>query len=439
MLSLFLLPHGFTRAQSPDYQRIIHRSVADVQAFVQSLRPAASGRLPTLEGFVQQQDQPLQNFERGYYECTFQVVPAVGGGTMVQATARITAWYTDPMPARSGYRVLVSNGRLENDFLDRIEESLIPTGKSPSATAPRGSVAAPTAAAPSVPSTNADGLQPAERPKPAAISAGESSSLDSSLPGTAAGTPRLVPASPTVPLPAGESLESSRARRAANEKKADDLTAYVTNMEEILHNQARPADLVAVKSVKAPIFAKPLADSQVLLTAVTQDEFPLLGVEGVWAHVQISGPARGWIRRAQLEMPPGYAPAIGSADADPAGAAIFKVSKEETSPFTGAWEPLRGKIVRIDWVEPVSPSSPSSAKEKLAFAKSVFLHGYENLNAAHQSAEGIVIVFDSADGGQVASPMSSVKALAEGTVSESVFWRQCSLDPPESFRISAKP
>jgi hypothetical protein len=433
-----LLPGGHARAQTPVYQRTIHRSVAEVQTFLQTLRPEAGGRLPTLEGFVQQDDQPLEHFGRGYFECTFEAVPAVGGGTMVQATAKITAWYTDPMPARSGYRVLVSNGRLENDFLDRIEEALIATGKSPSATAQKPSAIAPAAGAPSGPSANTDGLQPPDRPKPAAIGSRESSSLDSSLPGPAPATLRLAP-TPAMSLPAGESLESARVRRQAYEKQAVELTAYVKNMEEIQRNQSRPADLVAVKSAKAPIFAKPVADSQILFAAVTQDEFQLLGVEGAWAHVQISGPARGWIRRAQLEMPAGYAPPTGNADADPPlRAAIFRVSKEETSSFNGAWEPLKGKTVRIDWVEPVNPSSPSSAKEKLAFAMSVFLHGYENLNAAHQSTEGIVIVFDSADGGQIASAMSSVKGLAEGTVSERAFWRQCSLDPPESFQGSAK-
>jgi hypothetical protein len=439
-----LVAGGYANAQTPVYQRTIHRSVAEVQTLLQALRPEASGRLPTLEGFVQYDDQPLEHFDRGYFECTFQVVPAVGGGTMVQATAKITAWYADPLPARSGYRVLVSNGRLENDFLDRIEEALIPTGKSPSATAPRPSAVAPAAAAPPAPassaaSANPNGLQPLDRPKPVAIASSESSSLDSTLPGPSPTTLRMAP-TPAMSLPAGESLESSRARREADEKQAAELTAYVKNMEEIQRNQSRPADLVAVKSPKAPVFAKPLADSPILFTAVTQDEFQLLGVEGAWAHVQISGPARGWIRRSQLEMPAGYAPPAGSANADPPSpAAIFRVSKEETSSFNGAWEPLKGKTVRIDWVEPITPSSPSSAKEKLAFAKSVFLHGYENLNAAHPSTQGIVIVFDSADGGQIASAMSNVKELAEGTVSETAFWRQCSLDPPESFQGLAKP
>ena len=43
---------------------------------------------------------------------------------MVRVNATITAWYTDPVPAKSGYQVLPSNGRLEADFLDRLQEAL---------------------------------------------------------------------------------------------------------------------------------------------------------------------------------------------------------------------------------------------------------------------------------------------------------------------------
>jgi hypothetical protein len=61
------------------------------------------------------------------------------------------------------------------------------------------------------------------------------------------------------------------------------------------------------------------------------------------------------------------------------------------------------------------------------------LHVSSSLNAAQPNPEGIVVVFDSADGGQIAAALSSVKALANRTLSDAAFWRQCSLDPPESF------
>jgi len=43
---------------------------------------------------------------------------------MVRVNATITAWYTNPGSGKSGYQVLPSNGRLETDFLDRLQEAL---------------------------------------------------------------------------------------------------------------------------------------------------------------------------------------------------------------------------------------------------------------------------------------------------------------------------
>src|SRR5260221_12489602 len=69
-----------------------------------------------------------------------QLVPGDAGTTIVRLSAKITAWYADRDVAKSGYQVLPSNGRLELDFLDRLEEKL--TGKpipanSPASTPPQ--------------------------------------------------------------------------------------------------------------------------------------------------------------------------------------------------------------------------------------------------------------------------------------------------------------
>jgi hypothetical protein len=144
--------------------------------------------------------------------------------------------------------------------------------------------------------------------------------------------------------------------------------------------------------------------------------------------------SRGWIRNNQLEMPVGLSqtesPGPGNSVAPEAA---FKISKEETTLFRGNWQPLKGKLTQIEWVEPINPAISASRKEKLMFAKSVFVRTFKNLGQSQQSAEGIVVVFDSADGGQIAAPASSVKALAGHTLSDTAFWRECSFDPPESF------
>jgi hypothetical protein len=414
LLCLGLLCCKPVQAQDANDQRTFPVSLAEAKTAVQGISPTSKGRLPTLEGFVQQNDEPLERYEKGYYECAFQILPAAGGGTTIRASVKVTAWYRDPAGAKSGYRVLSSNGRLEADALDRVAENLSSHAASGLRDA-AGAVAVDTQARWSQPVSSS--------PKG----------------GFGAGGPSLVMPTPHVDtgkpfsLPARTNPEPAKAVSVADEKKAAELSDYIKNLEEIQRNQSRPNDLAAVKAAKTPIFAKPAESAQVLMNADAQDEFQILSVQGAWVHVQISGVSRGWMYRAQLEMPAGLSGAAGTPAAGTVGSEMFKVAKEETSPFSGDWAPLKGKPVRIEWVEPVNPAAATSRQEKLAFAKSVFLHASENLVNPAQTAEGIVVVFDSADGGQIAAALPSVKALATHTLSEAAFWRQCSVDPRDSF------
>ncbi|MGC1383347.1 MAG: hypothetical protein WA823_06195 [Candidatus Acidiferrales bacterium] len=437
----FLFSSGIVRAQtSPNYQRVYPRPVAEVRAAVQNVKNSTRGRLPTLEGFVvDQANPPLDRYDKGFYECSFDVAPAVGGGTLVVATTKITAFLNDPTTGVSGYRVLTSNGRLENDALDSIEEVLNP-GSKPAASSAASAPPAPVASATS------GGLRPARNfnapntgygdlatvSSSGSSSAGESSSRDSSSSDTTR-APR-TPVAPAAPLPTGESVESLRARALADAKKSQELTGYIQSLEEIEHNQARPANLAAVKKPKTPVYTKAAEGAPVLLSADAQDEFEVLEVSGPWVHVRISGASRGWIRRTQLEMPAGYTATAPSTETATNDTPVFRVAKEETNPFSGSWDKLKGKTVRVEWIEASSQSS--SPAEKLAYAKSVFLNAYQSVNAAHQNVDGIVVVFDSADGGQIAAALSSVKALADKSVSDSAFWRQCSLDPADAFQTT---
>lgn len=420
------------------YERTFTSPVADVERVVRNLRPTSSGRLPTVDGFVEVGELPIDHFERGYYECTFQVVATASGGATVRASAKITAWYNDATPGRSGYHVLVSNGHIENDFLDQIQEALGPN----SVPKPAGSAAAPspksnTAAAPPV---SSGGLRPQTRLDPAASDLGESSSNKSGVSGDFSSAPRQ-PAEPAAPPPAsGESLETLKLQRAAVDKRAQELSADVKNFEDILHNQVRPADLATVKKAGTHVFSKPAEGATVLFSADAEDEFQVLELEGAWVHVQISGSSRGWIRRAQLDLPAEFKEsAAETADPAPAAAALFNISKDETTTFGGKWPPLATKKVRVIWLEPASPTATSTARQKLTFARALFEKTYRELKSSSAALDGVVIVFDSADGGQIAATISSLKQLTDGAISETVFWKQCSLDPPESFQSSAKP
>lgn len=440
VIFLVLLLPFFAHAQAAEtYQRTFPRAVADVKTAVQNQKATSRGRLPTLEGFVAEQASPsLDRYDKGFYECTFDVAPAIGGGTVVTVTTKITAFLNDPTTGVSGYRVLVSNGRLENDALDRIEETLNPgalaaakpvTETGPTATTSSGGIR---------PARNFDALGPAYGDAPGAtLSTSSPSGESSSRPSTGVDTTRAprTPIAPATAPPSGESLETLRAREDADVKKNQELTAYIKNLEEVQHSQARPANLAAVRKPKTPVYAKAVDGSAILLMADAEDEFEILDVSGPWVHVRISGASRGWVRRTQVEMPAGYAQAVAGSERETTDFSIFKISKEETNSFPGNWDKLKGKTVRVEWIEAPPSSSPA---DKLAYAKSVFLTAFQAVNTKHENVEGIVVVFDSADGGQLSATLASVRGLAEKSISEPTFWRQCSLDPPESFQTSGK-
>jgi hypothetical protein len=406
-------------AQQSVNQRGFFVSSSEISGAIVKIGATTKGRLPTLEGFVHQPDQPIERYSKGYFECTFQLLPPVDGSTTVRVVAKVSAWYTDPDPAQSGYRILASNGRLESDALDRLAEVL-------PASASDGNHARPTAPVPSSAATApAYSYHPAPSP---------STLLDLNT----HSSPPSYSSRPVTPAPAsGSNLDIVKSDRAADEKKAADLKIYVSNMEEIQHNQAHPNDLAAIKKPRTPIYAKPSETAQVLMHADAQDEFQVLGLDGAWVHIQISGASRGWIQRTQLEMPSGFAQAQ-TADDPGTLSSPFKVSKEETTSFHGDWAALKGKSVRIEWVEPATPSLLTSPKDKLAFAKAVFLQASEKLPASPQQPDGIVVVFDSIDGGQIAAALPTVQALANHSLSDVAFWRQCSIDPPDSF-LDPKP
>jgi hypothetical protein len=406
-------------AQNTVYQRTFPVSVSEANAAIQKTSVFLKGRLPTVEGFALQTDQPIARYDKGYYECTFQVSPGPGGGTVVRATAKVTAWYSDPDATRSGYRVLVSNGRLESDALDRIAEVLT----SPASAGSNGKTQSPAPPASSAEGAKRGGL----------ILPGRTTNY-----GTRTGSSLSLPAEPASSRPStsGDSAESVS---TADEKRIQELSTYIQNLEEIQRNQSHPNDLAAVKKTNTPVFAQPSENARVLMDADAQDEFQVLGADGTWVHVQISGMSRGWIRLNQLEMPLGLSQTESASPGNSsAPETSFKISREETTSFRGNWQPLKGKPVRIEWVEPINSAISTSRKEKLTFAKSVFVRAFKNLGQSQQSAEGIVVVFDSADGGQIAAPASSVKALADRTLSDAAFWRECSFEPPESFLESVK-
>jgi len=415
-------------AQSFGNERTFPQSPDVVERALAKIRPTAKGRLPTLEGFVGTTDQPLERYSSGYYECSIKLSQADSGGTRVRVTAKVTAWYADSNPARSGYRTIPSNGRLETDLLDRIAEVLEPKSTQGATTLPSGdSRSASPQPAPSVPSPERNSGLPAylspRGPGLAAPSAAQSG----------AGVADLSAAKPPAAQPAVPELDRARA-----EQHAAELRNLAQNLEEIRRNQSHPENLAAVRKSGTRVYAKPQTGAQVLFAAEAQDEFQILQVQPAWVQVQISGASRGWIHRDQLELPQGFADSsVETGNTHPMAGITFRVIRETVSKYSGSWQPLKGKPVKIFDVEP-SAGLATSPEEKREFARSLLSAHTESAPGADALA-GVVVVFDSSDGGQISATLADLKQFQEGRISEAEFWRRCSLDPLEAFENRSKP
>jgi len=412
-------------AQSVPYQRTFPQSKATVEKRVKELQSSSAGHLPALEGFTVFGDRPLDRFHRGYYQCTSQVSSTPSGGSMVLVNATITAWYTDPVSGRSGYQVLPSNGRLEADFLDRLQEALGSQG-SPSnvrSTArplpSQDNQSSPPVPASSVaPPDNARGIKP-KTPAGSPFKLGDPLSLDH--------------------------MSSLTTRKAVLDRHAEEQAKEANGLEEILRHQAHPSNLVAVKRAGTPVLANPIENAKVLFLAAAEDEFEILDANSNWVHVRISGISRGWIRRSSLEMPtadPDLPPAEAEAQSEPAHTDTqpFRVQNEQVASFPGNWGPLLGKTVRIVAVQKAADNATVTGPEaKLAFAKSLFDREYADLISSSSSVVGVVVIFDSEDGGMIAATLPALRQWKAGTLSDEAFLRRCFFDPREAFGLVANP
>lgn len=399
----------------PQSKAVVERALKEVQAFM-------SGRLPTLDGFAAPGDKPFDRFQRGFYQCSVQVIPQPSGVSLVRVSAKITAWYAAPVPAQSGYQVLASNGRLESDLLDRLADALNPEA------APRSSV---NTVAKSAPASTKNSIHPA-----ATSAAGAGSSVPDAPSTSMAAQAFHVGTSPDNQVP------SVATQRAVADRHLEALRTDAKNLEEILRNQSHPTNLIAVKKAGTPVLASPSEGAKVLFLAAAEDEFEMIDLNADWVHVRISGLSRGWLRRSSVEMNGASVAQAAQADvpagppAKPVNPAPFLVEHEEIGSFPGEWQPLRGKSVKIISVQPAT-STGGGSQEKLDFAKSLLNKEYTELTQTPTTVAGVVVVFDSADGGMLAATLVILGQWKEGTLSDEAFWRRCYVDPPEMLPATA--
>jgi hypothetical protein len=390
--------------QAMPYARTFSKPKTEVEQGLKDLQAYTGQKLPIVDGFVGPTQQPLERYERAFYQFSIEVLPGVPTGTIVQVSAKITAWYADKDPAKSGYQILPSNGRLELDLLDRLDEKF---GNKPAPGTPR-SLATSGISTPT-PKLNLGG------------------GINMSPGG---GNPIAAPEGT-------EELNRLHSAREAEEKRMRSLNVELQGLEEVKKNQAHPLNLVTVKRAETPVMARANDESRVLFKAAVNDEFEFLDADGEWIHVQISGVSRGYIRRSALELPEVIAEHLEATAKLEAAAkvAAFRVEREENSVFPGDWEALKGKTVKIYTVQPVSQDpKETDARAKLNFAGASMRKFVEDLAAGATAGDGVVVIFDSADGGIAGATLASIEQLAKGEISEVAFWKQCYLDPPETFQ-----
>ena len=388
--------------QAMPYARTFSKPKTEVEQALKDLQAYTGQKLPIVDGFVGTTQQPLDRYERAFYQFSIEVLPGVPAGTIVQVSAKITAWYADKDPAKSDYQILSSNGRLELDLLDRLDEKF------------------------------------GNKPAP-----GTARSIATS--GISSPTPKLnlgggINMSPgggnPIAAPEGtEELNRLRIEREMEEKHMRSLNVELQGLEEVKKNQAHPMNLVTVKRAGTPVLARAGEESRVLFKAAVNDEFEFLDAAGEWIHVQISGVSRGYIRRSALELPEVIAEHLEeTAKLEAAAKATFRLEREENSVFPGEWEALKGKTVKIYTVQPVSQDpKETDAHAKLNFAGSL-MQKFADETAGATAGDGVVVIFDSADGGIAGATLASIQQLAKGEISEEAFWKQCYLDPPETFQ-----
>jgi len=393
---------AFAQNQSVPYARSFHKSKADVEQAFKDLQAYSGQKLPLLDGFVAAGDQALDRYERGFYQFSIELLPGEPGSTLARVTAKITAWYADRDVAKAGYRVLPSNGRLELDLLDRVEEKL--SGKK---------VFSPITTRPDL-----------QAPSPKLDLSGAPGAATSRVPAETTRTP--------------DEVTALRIKREQQDRRVQELSGEVRNLEEIKKTQAHPQNLVLVRNNATPVYSRAAEGSRVLFQASSKDEFEFLDFEDEWIHVSISGDSRGYLRRSAVELPEYLAAklAVHSTSMEEKFPA-FRIEREEDGTFPGSWEPLKGKPVKIFTVQIVS-QNPKEAEGvvRLKYALALFQKGANRPPSESSGSAGVVVIFDSADGGIVGAVWENIQKISSGAMKEDVFWVQSYVDPPEAFQLT---
>jgi hypothetical protein len=377
----------------------------------------SGGKLPMVDGFVLAAVPEMDRYERPYYQYRVQLMPGEGNKSIVKVEARISAWYADSDPAHAQYRSLPSNGRLENDFLDRLQEALTPGSSKAGGTAPK-----------SIPATVLPGSNLAH---PGSVSSPESK------PSVPAVKPQGMPSTPQ------EQLDAVLAQRQEVREKTAAAKAQLDALKAAEQNAGEVAKLASVKHSGVGVMSRQNFGGPVLFRAQAEDEFEVQSLDSSWAQVRLADGTTGYIQADELTLPAGMLPktstgtqVAASQSAKPTDPELdFWVSREDVNTFSGDWARLKGKKVLFVYAQPRGLLSDMAGDDaKLAYAKRVFMSRFKSVNPAATAVEGVVVVFMGNRGGVAAATLADIQQWVEGGLGDEAFVNRCSLDPLAEFK-----
>jgi hypothetical protein len=391
----------WTQSQdSAPIERTYSFSVDAVQKALQKIGGFRGGKLPILDGFVNATD--LERYDHPYFQYRVHLKSVDANTTLVSVEARISALYANQDPARSEYQSLPSNGRLESDLHDRLQQALRSTTASPSVQ-PKNKDATP----PNPPPTEV-----AVAPSPAAMTA--QAQLDAIL-----------------------------AERQSVREKTASLQTQMDQMKASGHKPANAAKVASVKRSGVGVMSRQNFGGPVLFRAQAEDEFEVVQLESGWAQVRLAADSSGYIQADELNLPSGLvekpADTPSAKSSGPAPAAQpdlgFSVSREDVTVFSGDWARLKGKKVLFVYAQPRGLlSDMGNEGAKLGYAKRIFETRYRTVSQSKVDVEGVVVVFLGARGGVAAATLSDIRQWIEGALADEAFVNRCSLDPSTEFR-----
>lgn len=400
-------------AISPLVERRYSYPAEIVKKTLEQIGAQNGGRLPMLDGFVSSLHADLDHYERPYYQYRVHVTPVGANTAVVGVEALVSAWFADPQPGRSEYRALASNGRLEADLLDRLQDALSTTS---------GSERTIT----NIPAISA---HPADR---------------TSL--SAAPTARSAPATSTNAINGSatlqQQLDAILAERQSVREKTNTLLAQIEALKAASLKSTSDIKFATVKHSGVGVMTRMNFGGPVIFRAQAEDEFDVIALQAGWAQVRLSPDSTAYIQADELTLPaevrerPAVAGTAPSMRPEPQKQSDlgFSISREDVNVFSGDWARLKGKKVLFVYAQARGLLAGLAVDDsKLAYAKLVFESRYRTVLSSSSEVEGVVVVFLGSKGGVAAATLVDIRQWVEGGLGDEAFLNRCSLDPAAEF------